>query len=177
MDRGKSVSEHTLLDPSSSWTISHHQTDPELDLEQESHSPAGAEFVKDKPLPVDPDLPQGQAQFFATMVQQMKLQMEQQTQIFAALTLPPSAAPPPSPSTIKVPKLFKIKGSDRVDKELLRFEQHVTAYHVPRENWVVHLRPLLEGEALEAYISLNSSRRFRLIYRREERYFRPPWHH
>ena len=58
------------------------------------------------------------------------------------------AKPKPIP-----PKLDPIKGGDRLLSDITRFEQHMNAFHVEQPQWTAHIRALLQGEALEAYLA------------------------
>lgn len=55
---------------------------------------------------------------------------------------------------LQPPKLPPFKDGEDIDIMLHKFEQHMTAYSVPKRQWVAHLRPLLEGEALTAFLAI-----------------------
>ena len=59
-------------------------------------------------------------------------------------------------ATLKLqpPQLKPIRPGDDVDAYLTNFEQHLKTYAVPEEKWVSYLRPLLEGQALDALLAV-----------------------
>ena len=57
---------------------------------------------------------------------------------------------------LKLPKLKSIKGGDRVNAAHTRFEQHMTTFAVPKPEWHAHLRSILEGNALTAFLALSA---------------------
>ena len=56
---------------------------------------------------------------------------------------------------LQPPKLPPLADGDDVDAVLTRFKQHMVTYDVPRHQWMLHLRPLLQGEALAAFLTLS----------------------
>ena len=54
---------------------------------------------------------------------------------------------------LKPPKLKAIRGGDRIDSYLTRFEQHMTTYNVLKDEWPAQLRALLEDDALTAFLA------------------------
>ena len=69
-------------------------------------------------------------------------QVQQLTETMQTLAM--AHAKPP----IRPPKLRTLAGGAQVDKELTRFEKHMATLGVPQREWVSHLEPLLQGEAL-----------------------------
>ena len=55
---------------------------------------------------------------------------------------------------LKPPKLKTIRGGDRIDSYLTRFEQHMTTYNVLKDEWPAQLRALLEDDVLTAFLAL-----------------------
>ena len=49
---------------------------------------------------------------------------------------------------------MKEKATLKLQPPQTNFEQHLKTYAVPEENWVSYLRPLLEGQALDALLAV-----------------------
>ena len=75
-------------------------------------------------------------------------QVQQLTETMQTLAM--AHAKPP----IRPPKLRTLAGGAQVDEELTRFEKHMATLGVPQREWVSHLEPLLQGEALTAYLAV-----------------------
>ena len=55
------------------------------------------------------------------------------------------------------PSLPPIRGDRRLEDDLKRFEQHMTAFRVPQERWSTELRMILQDDALAAFLALPTS--------------------
>lgn len=85
-------------------------------------------------------------------MQQRELEQQQRRQEFTQMMerLVVNNRPPPKPT-----KLEPIQGGERIVSELIQFEQHMESFHVPKQQWIGHLRPLLQEDALDAYLALS----------------------
>ncbi len=65
----------------------------------------------------------------------------------------------PAPKVIdREPHLARLEDSDDIEHYLLTFERLAEVYQWPKEDWAIHLIPLLTGKARAAFVAMDPSR-------------------
>lgn len=64
----------------------------------------------------------------------------------------------PAPKVIdREPRLARLEDSDDIEHYLLTFERLAEVYQWPKEDWAIHLIPLLTGKARSAFVAMDPS--------------------
>lgn len=64
----------------------------------------------------------------------------------------------PAPRVIdREPRLARLEDSDDIEHYLLTFERLAEVYQWPKEDWAIHLIPLLTGKARAAFVAMDPS--------------------
>ena len=62
----------------------------------------------------------------------------------------------PAPRVIdREPRLARLEDSDDIEHYLLTFERLAEVYQWPKEDWAIHLIPLLTGKARSAFVAMD----------------------
>ena len=94
--------------------------------------------------PMDPNI----TSLIQLLQQQVNQQQQQTNMLVSAITNSKAQRPPSLPP---------IRGDRRLEDDLKRFEQHMTAFRVPQERWSTELRMILQDDALAAFLALPTS--------------------
>ena len=94
--------------------------------------------------PMDPNI----TSLIQLLQQQVNQQQQQTNMLVSAITNSKAQRPPSLPP---------IRGDRRLEDDLKRFEQHMTAFRVPQERWSTELRMILQDDTLAAFLALPTS--------------------
>lgn len=106
---------------------------------------------KDRDERQERDMARREQQFKVLTHQVTQMQLEVESTRHGATTADQSASRGLAP----VPQLPKLQGDDDIEHYLTTFERMAEVYLWPKEDWAIHLIPLLTGKARSAFVAMS----------------------